>query len=583
MEELYINGNLVYLSDRVVSRTLQVNDFREVKDRQANFSNSIKIPKTPENIKTFEYLGVVGNISTISYNNISVKYVLDGIEMVTDGKGVIKSTNEFYDFNFYDGNVSLSQLLGNQTLATLDYSAYNHNLTYANFFSSGVNTSGYIYGLNGGSLINIGQTSPSFYIHTLIDMMFTQKGWSVEGDIFIDPDYLSRVMTMDVGFENDYIEDKVNKYTQVNSAVRNNTYTIPTTTAYLVDSYTTVAENVFNIAIVGDVSITFGTSVELEVRLNGISQGLIYSSVTTETNNLSVYAEIGDIITVYAVAVAEQTAPSSYKITFTENFTTTVDEDNSYYVINFNDIIGTTKQIDLLKDVMQRFNLSFRKLNNENKLEFIKSDVLLADKVNAENWSSKYSNKINEITKSKYARQNDFKYIYDVSGNNYADGSIDLTDVNLPETKSLVSSIFKASSKSNGVYGINLWSESDGVYTSEQDGSRIFKIDINNVTRSYRLSNTEGYFVKTGNAPFLDFSGLYYQSEIDNNYTEFTSLLNTYKMVVAEFNLSIVDIYQLDFFKLKYIEQTGKFYYLNKVVNFKNNKTTKVELIEIPI
>ena len=170
-----------------------------------------------------------------------------------------------------------------------------------------------------------------------------------------------------------------------------------------------------------------------------------------------------------------------------------------------------------------------------------------------------------------------------MSGNNYADGSIDLTDVNLPETKSLVSSIFKASSKSNGVYGINLWIESDGVYTSEQDGSRIFKIDINNVTRSYRLSNIEGYFVKTGNAPFLDFSGLYYQSEIDNNYTEFTSLLNTYKMVVAEFNLSIVDIYQLDFFKLKYIEQTGKFYYLNKVVNFKNYKTTKVELIEIPI
>lgn len=583
MEELHINGNRVYLSDRVVSRTLQVNDFREIKDRQANYSNNIKIPRSPENIKTFEYLGVVGSTSTIAYSNIDVKYILNGIEMVVNGKGFIRSTNSYYDFYFYDGNVSMSDLLGESSLNDLDFSSYNHNLTYANFFNSFTNTSGYIYGLNGGSLINIGQTTPSFYIHTLIDMIFTQKGWSIIGDIFTDSDYKSRVTTMDIGFENTLTEVKVNKYNQVNNTNRVDNYVAPNTEEYLVDSYTTVEDGVFNIKRTGDVTILFADNVELEVRVNGVTQGSIYNSDVVEADSLNVYADNGDDIEVYMIVIAEQTAPSSYKIDVTENFTTDIDLDNSYYSINFNDIIGDNTQISLVKDVMQRFNLSFRKTRNKKELEFIKSEDLLTGQLNSEDWSSKYSNTLNTVTKSQYAIKNTLKYIYDDSTNNFADGYINLTDVNLKKESTLVTSIFKASFKSNTVYNINLWDEQDGEFTPTQDGLRIFKIDINNVTRSYRLSNGGSYFVKIGNASFLDFTGLEYQNEVDNNYTAFTSVIDKYKMLQLDLNLSIIDIYKLDFFKLKYFNQLGKYYYLNKVISFKNNKTTKCELIEIPI
>ena len=40
-----------------------------------------------------------------------------------------------------------------------------------------------------------------------------------------------------------------------------------------------------------------------------------------------------------------------------------------------------------------------------------------------------------------------------------------------------------------------------------------------------------------------------------------------------------IDIYNIDFFKLKYIEQLGQYFYLNKVVNFRDKKLTKCELI----
>ena len=136
-EKLYINDVLVEIPKRTVSRNLQINDFRETKDRQSNYSNSIKIPKTYQNTEAFESLGLVGIVSRLPYKDVKVKYVVNGIEMITDGKGVLKNTNDFYNLVIYDGNISLTDLLGTDTLQDLDFSAYNHNLTTGVFLSSG--------------------------------------------------------------------------------------------------------------------------------------------------------------------------------------------------------------------------------------------------------------------------------------------------------------------------------------------------------------------------------------------------------------------------------------------------------------
>jgi len=583
MEELYINGQRIYLSDRVISRTLQINDFREIKDRQANYSSNIKIPKTPENIKTFDYLGISGSISTIAYNEISVKYVLDGIEMVVGGKGIIKSVNEFYEFNFYDGNVSLSDLLGNKTLSSLDYTSYNHNLSFSTFFASFTNTSGYVYGLDLNSNNDLNKTSPSFYIHTLFSMIFAQKGWTISGSFFTNTDYLSRLTTMNLGFDQTLTPSLLNKYTQANSDPHSQSDVTPFSISYLVDSYTSLVDDIYKVGFSGNISVSLGT-VELDVRVNGVSKGIIRDVLTSITDSVNVYAETSDIITVYAVATSQEVTPTEHEVDFQENFTTLIDVDNSYYSIDFANIIGNTKQIDLVKDVMQRFNLSFKKTRNENNLEFISSEELLTSQISAENFTSKYSRKLSEITKSTYAKQNEFKYLYDNSGNNHANGYIDLTDVNLKETKTLVTSIFKASQRNNDVYSINLWERDGDIFTPIQDGLRIFKIIQSDTVYKYRLKYGEDNYVEIDRTvALLDFSNLSYQLEVDNNYPTFSSLLNTYKLVTMELNLSIVDVYQLDFFKLKYFEQTGRFYYLNKVISFKNNKTTKCELIEIPI
>ena len=64
-ELLYINDVLIQLPERSIARTLQINDLTNLANRQASYSNKIKIPKTPNNIATFKMLGLTGNTTRL--------------------------------------------------------------------------------------------------------------------------------------------------------------------------------------------------------------------------------------------------------------------------------------------------------------------------------------------------------------------------------------------------------------------------------------------------------------------------------------------------------------------------------------
>ena len=159
MEELYINSVLVELTSGSISQTKQINDIGQLKDRQANYSNNIKIPKTSDNIATLGMLGLTGSSTRVPYQTVDVKYILDGVELIVNGKGIVKNINDYYNLVIYDGNISMSDLLGDKELKTLDFSAYNHTLTSTVFTSSFANTSGYIYVL--GKFHNLALTAGS--------------------------------------------------------------------------------------------------------------------------------------------------------------------------------------------------------------------------------------------------------------------------------------------------------------------------------------------------------------------------------------------------------------------------------------
>tara|TARA_R110002049_G_scaffold309180_1_gene518134 strand:- start:22231 stop:23988 length:1758 start_codon:yes stop_codon:yes gene_type:complete len=583
-ERLYINGILLDLKERSVARSLQINDFREVKDRQANYSNNIKIPKTSKNMEVFQDLGLVGSTTRIPYEQVSVKYVLNGIELIEAGKGILKNTNEYYNLVIYDGNIGLTDLLGTLTLADLDYDTapykYNHNLNAVKFFDSFENTSGYVYALKGQlGITTIEDTVPSFYIHTLFEMIFVQKGWSISGDIFSSSEYLTRVQTVEQGYLKTVLGSKnsVSGYPKNINVSRSGSSNKETVVATL----NAPSQSLYEVKLNGVISLREG-QVTLRIKKNGTTLKdfpiLVGGGNSVFDLEYSFLAILSDTIQIVEISEVSPFPPTTYD--YDINYDINITVDNRYFQIRFEDIIGATKQIDFVKDVMQRFNLSFRKKKNENELEFITSENLLTDISTAEDWSYIFSRKLNESYKSTYAQENKAIYRYDEDSEDYADGSIFVNDVNLPLEKIIFTSIYKATKSVGNVYQVKYWDKDE----PNQDGLRIFKKEMSGLSSlTFRFLSTDETSQIDIDYALWNFDGLDFQTELDTYYNTFKKFLDDYKIITVEVNLNAIDIYQLDFFKLKYIKQLGRYFYVNKIINFRENRITKVELIQIPI
>lgn len=582
MEELYLNGKKTDLEERSISRTLQINNFREVQDRQANYTNNINLPMTSNNIEVLDFLGVNGNISEKPFESVEVKYIDDGIELINQGKGIVKKTkkkDKAFDLVIYDGAISLQELLGDLTLQDLNLTAFNHNLSVSSWLSSFSRTSGYTYSNLGLFSVTLERCIPLFFVHTIFDLIFTQKGWTYEWSQFNTADFKQRVFTMDKGFDLNLVvveNDLVHQATFTGFEQRFETFNF--TDTFIVGTYTATADNYVDISFDRGFSVGLG-SVEFIVELNGIPILETNNVDPTITETVKAFLQVGSVLEFIAKATPEDTGGSGFEYNFSYDFDVFLYADSSYYPINFNAIIGDMKQIDFVKDVMQRYNLSFVKVRNRNKLIFKSSEELLNSKDTAEDWSDKLSQEIDEDYSNPYAQINRFSYTYDDSSNDFADGIMNLTNTNLAIEKSVVKSVFKATVLGNG-YQMNYWSENGEPI---QNGNRIFRIvKKTNQLQEIRIQLTDNFSLLT--VPTLntiDFAYLFYQKEVDRNYPTFRNVVNKFRLKRFEFNLDLFDIYNVDFLKLKYLKQTGKYYYLNKINAFKKSKLTTVELIEL--
>lgn len=593
-EKLYINNIKMELIPRSVGLTLQVNDIAEIKDRNAHYSNNIKLPKTPNNIATLEQLGLIGNITRIPYETVNVKYVLNGIEIVSSGKGILKNTDKFYNLNFYDGNISFSGLIGEAKMNKLDFSSYNHSLTQVVFTDSLTNTSGYIYALGeffldntNQSIISIDLSSPSMFMHTLWDMIFEEKGYTTSGTFLNDDDFKNRLISMNNGYDRFTTENKTSKQvTNVNILIMEDYGSTFTQKIFEIDSYTSMATITHTITSVGSMVIAAGKNVIMVFYVNGsyVSQLDLPDDGSSFNVEENIALAIGDELTIYVGL--DSVVITNHEIDFSITTTNIIYENDLSIDIDFALLMGDMSQIDFVKDIMQRYGLIFRKTRHELNFEFIRMKDILIDKSGAEDWSDKYKGKSNERYKPAYAQTNRMKYKYNDNPDantelTFADGELVLDNINLSLSKTLFTSVFKASTITNtGFWKLNHWVTKEEKIVSNEDGLGIFKKINSGGSFKFKYADTTSGFIRfIGTYPLLNFDSIYYQKEIDNNYLELESMLNDYKFIKINANLSVVDIYDLDFFKLKYFK--GQYYYLNKVLDFRSRKITKVELVQI--
>lgn len=126
MTELYINGQLIEMPENLrAAMTFQINDIAELKNRQANYSNTFKIPKTLNNRKVLGSLEDITLQNRVPYETATARLISDGVEIVGEGLANIKSAGDDYSITLFSGNIDFFEIIKGKKLKDLDLSTWD--------------------------------------------------------------------------------------------------------------------------------------------------------------------------------------------------------------------------------------------------------------------------------------------------------------------------------------------------------------------------------------------------------------------------------------------------------------------------
>jgi hypothetical protein len=241
--------------------------------------------------------------------------------------------------------------------------------------------------------------------------------------------------------------------------------------------------------------------------------------------------------------------------------------------VDFSLFMPETLQTAFAQDLMQRYGLISRPRKNSMHYEFIQIEKMLNDREGAEDWSDKLkAMKPEEYSIGDYGRSNYATYNYEDDVANFThNGTLSTENENYQNEKSLFSSIYKISRQvgtHNGepIYLIPIWEnvveDGNNVVKNKETDVRIFKIKKIDSTINIRYFSILNTATIMGNIPYLSLESVEYQFYLNKYYSGFKRILDAPKKRKDLFYLTLADIYNIDFFSLKYIKQLGQYYYL---------------------
>ena len=628
-----------------IAETRQINDFFEIRDRQTSYTNTFKLPKTERNIMLFGGMGIVTSTSIAPYKIHSVDIFREGIQTISQGIGYFKATTESFNLYCYNDNINLFDRLGDKTIADLDLTYLNHDLNIETWISSFKRSDYTYaladYGKLDNNTVEINYQAPSLFVKFLWDKIFNSNGFKYQyvgrtGRIDFNPfeteEWKELAITIDEGLPTD-LEDidpveKLEVFKQKTSDYKAQTvnyFGIPIVVQSLpgkITEYvrfgTTFDPDGMHLSNNGSQynrsRIRIKDSGFYKIKMNGIFNNLQTENVgmyiekdgvnlftvkddfPLEQSNFSIdqklYLRAGDEFFVKVVS-----GPSENRSYYSYDINLQLFLDNSVTAINFSSYLSKIKQKDFIKDVCNFFGLIFRR--NGESYEFISFEELLDPLAigpldDFEDWSDKLDSVLEENTNlGGYAKNNRFTYRYDDIGETYADGLIKVDDQTLDAETSLVNRLYKAPDNSTvsinnlrlnlcRLYEKNL--DDDGTVKNvkpKKGDPYFFRVSRQEMSVKYKVNGASGSNTYNGTVPLMTFGGLDWNNVLPNRYAAFGNMINYGKKYTVNLNLNVLDIHNMDFFKLKYIKQLGRLFYVNKIQSFTGEGLTKTEIIQL--
>jgi len=222
---IYVNETLIDLyPGENIALTFQSINVGNINKRSANYSNTIKIPKTENNNVVFGNADLIKSSTNKPYRKQTVKVVQNGVEVVQNGVGILRDIEGSYSLEIFSGVYDIFSVIGTKLINRLDFSDINNNGLIYPFTAAGWSdsraddvrntTDGIIaaviqYGVNLRSVVGAITTEvyatltdndtpyylPSFFYHTIVERIISQAGYYYDGEIFSDEKYNSLIIT----------------------------------------------------------------------------------------------------------------------------------------------------------------------------------------------------------------------------------------------------------------------------------------------------------------------------------------------------------------------------------------------------
>lgn len=271
-----------------------------------------------------------------------------------------------------------------------------------------------------------------------------------------------------------------------------------------------------------------------------------------------------------------------------------------------------------IKEIMWRFGLIIQVDEVNKKVSFTKMDTLLSSGQILD-WTDKLVEIKNEKYKlDGYAQKNIMTYAEDEADDRFPldvfedelEGSFNL-DIQTYDAEKEVITSEAIKPKMWGYQETNEWAKGFIWFWNYSPPNRqIFMLDIaeNSIKDDGTVELKEvpfQFMMLRGGVPPMNFTflspngqndytavlttprvltknNLSWQYYIDNYYKNIYQLLAEPTTVKVIMHLSVLDIYNLNFFNRIYLEQYGSYFYLSKINNWQKDKLVEVELIKIP-
>lgn len=626
--DIFFNGEaLDMFTDKALRYTIQVNDIAEVKDRQATFTNSYDLPKTSRNVRILGGLGITSDTSPYPYQKPECQAHIDGFPLIVKGWINIKNTDEVYKIYLYSGIIEFFKTIENKTLgADLDLSEINHTKNVANVIASfeNANYKYLITDYNGlthysdgsSSVINIDYLVPSVSFAYLWQKIHAAFNFTYSGTVFdssrfnnlyitfskpvptISNEELKKTATgsQSVGTVNVNTGDINNFYRQLNSGAldANKTFTIPEDGNYKIVFTANINftfENGNDISYYASVN---QESVPFSQRVNPTLLGTfphINQSVKTESIiNTTLVA--GDVISFYSFMML-----SNGVVNWNTAF------DIKIYRLeggsaSFTDDLKDFKITDFIKEALNLFGLTPFTDEHSRNIDYrlMAERVVTAEVVD---WSDKFIERTDEkYVYNNFAQRNVFSYQYNDKESTYNNGSINVENINLEESKDAFKSKIYSPEKDLSLfffgtgdnspmpvfklYDKNI-KENGGTQTIEYKAldKRFHYLRAGTKTISTKIgSNILGQEQTISSLAIAVYDRLKWADVLNDFYFEYNRIINDARLHDISLYLYPADLLLLDLKKLYYFEQEQQYYILNKL-QYDGKEVAKGEFVRV--